>query len=536
MYICGVDLPAALVNAHAAGRLVIFVGAGASMSAPSSLPSFKELVREIRDGSNLSAVITDEELDEAPLDEILGRIQDDYGVDVHRRVFEVISREGSQPSALHEAIARLMSASTVRLITTNYDTHLSAAFQDVDVPEYLGPALPLGDDFTGIVYIHGRLDQQHRYLVATDEDFGKAYLNDAWAARFLDRMFGEYPVLFVGYSHNDTIMKYLARGLGGRSEKRYVLTSDPDDTFWRRLGITPIQCLRAQQPVLLNDWAARSVEGLLGARERVKIIVTEQEPPLIPESASFLEEILASKETVRFFTEYARGDAWLLWADNRPEFATLFHSSTAVDGEITRALSFWFAENFVTEEDAADTAYRIVVSAGGYLGDDLLFAVSRQLTHQQLPLSDRMRRWLLIVTNGRENRFKASLLSSLVNANIVEVDPGTALFLLDYLSEPRILPSGTYSQLFGPWFEPVMRDGEASLRDLWGLAFRPYIDRFSAQFIEIAERHIRRADLQLIVAGESDRDRPSTWRSRIVAEERDLTSLSGSWWMSHESA
>ncbi len=67
-----------------------------------------------------------------------------------------------------------------------------------------------------MVYLHGRLDQEHHRLIVTDEDFGKAYLTDAWAARFLDRMFGEYPVLFfVGYSHNDTIMKYLARGLGG---------------------------------------------------------------------------------------------------------------------------------------------------------------------------------------------------------------------------------------------------------------------------------------------------------------------------------
>ncbi|OMC21142.1 hypothetical protein A5736_00585 [Mycobacterium sp. SP-6446] len=62
-----------------------------------------------------------------------------------------------------------------------------------NVGNYLGPALPMGDDFTGIVYIHGRLDQEHRRLVATDEDFGKAYLNDAWAARFLDRMFAAYP-------------------------------------------------------------------------------------------------------------------------------------------------------------------------------------------------------------------------------------------------------------------------------------------------------------------------------------------------------
>lgn len=527
MYLSGVDLPAPLIDAHAAGRLVIFVGAGASMGPPSSLPSFKDLVREIRDGSNLATVFTDEDLDKSPLDEILGRIQDDHGVDVHHRVFEVISQEGSRPSLLHEAIARLTSASTARVITTNYDRHLSTVLQGRDVVEYLAPALPLGNDFTGIVYIHGRLDQAHRHLIATDEDFGKAYLNDAWAARFLDRMFGEYPVLFVGYSHSDTIMKYLARGLGGRSEKRYVLTSDPDGTFWRRLGITPIQCPRDDQPAVLNDWADRSTEGLLGARDRVKQLVAEQEPSPVPEAASFLEGILASKDTVRFFREFARGKAWLHWADSRPEFATLFHQSPHVDMEITRELSLWFAENYVTEEDDSDTAFQIVTDAGGYLGDELLFAVSRQLSKQRVPLSERMRRWLLMVTNSRENRFKATFLSMLLDANTLEDDPGTALFLLDYLSEPRILLSGKYSQLFGPWFEPAMRDGDVSLREIWERAFRPHISRFASQLIDIAERHLRRADLQLTIAGDADRDRPSTWRALIVADDHNLSSPLG---------
>ena len=72
---------------------------------------------------------------------------------------------------------------------------------DDEAPEYPAPAPPVGNDFTGIVYIHGRLDQEGRRLVATDDDFGKAYLNDAWAARFLDRMFASHSVLFIGHSH-----------------------------------------------------------------------------------------------------------------------------------------------------------------------------------------------------------------------------------------------------------------------------------------------------------------------------------------------
>ena len=114
-------------------------------------------------------------------------------------------------------------------MTTNYDLHLSdtLASRGKSFTEETAPSLPLGDDFIGIVYLHGSLRRPPRQLVVTDADFGQAYLRDAWATRFLERMFGRYTVLFVGYSHNDVVMSYLARGLRSNTT-RYVLTSSPD--------------------------------------------------------------------------------------------------------------------------------------------------------------------------------------------------------------------------------------------------------------------------------------------------------------------
>ena len=48
-----VDLPAELVSAQADGRLVLFVGAGASVPAPSNLPTFRELAQRIADDSQV---------------------------------------------------------------------------------------------------------------------------------------------------------------------------------------------------------------------------------------------------------------------------------------------------------------------------------------------------------------------------------------------------------------------------------------------------------------------------------------------------
>ncbi len=144
---------------------------------------------------------------------------------------------------LHRGIAALALASpAVRIITTNYDLHLSSTLKaaGAEFDEYIGPALPMGDDFTGVVYLHGRLGRPAHQLVVTAEDFGRAYLRDAWAARFLERMFATFSVLFVGYSHGDVVMRYLARALGpGR--KRYSLTDDAQAPEWTTSGITPLE-------------------------------------------------------------------------------------------------------------------------------------------------------------------------------------------------------------------------------------------------------------------------------------------------------
>ncbi len=125
----------------------------------------------------------------------------------------------------------------------------------------------MGDDFSGIVYLHGRLGKLSKQLVVTDQDFGRAYLLDAWAARFLERMFGNYTVLFVGYSHDDVVMRYLGRALGPGAA-RYLLTDQPDSSDWRPLGIKPIKYSvvdgsYAELDDAIERWAELASMGLL---------------------------------------------------------------------------------------------------------------------------------------------------------------------------------------------------------------------------------------------------------------------------------
>jgi hypothetical protein len=87
----GVEFPPALIDAHKAGDLVLFVGAGASMKEPSSLPGFQGLVEIIRDEAGLTTVIGD--VTGAPLDEVMGRMEDaPYRIGVHERVAHHIGK------------------------------------------------------------------------------------------------------------------------------------------------------------------------------------------------------------------------------------------------------------------------------------------------------------------------------------------------------------------------------------------------------------------------------------------------------------
>ena len=43
----------------------------------------------------------------------------------------------------------------------------------------------------------------------SDADFGKAYLLEAWAARFVAALFRDYVVCFVGYSIDDPVLRYM---------------------------------------------------------------------------------------------------------------------------------------------------------------------------------------------------------------------------------------------------------------------------------------------------------------------------------------
>ena len=324
------------------------------MGEPANLPNFKKLALAVAQG-------TGEEPEEHETeDRFLGRLEQ-KGVNVHERVKEELSKNNPKPTDLHRELLRLYSVPRqIRVVTTNFDLLFEQAAQGIFDPNpevFRAPALPLGHDFNGIVHVHGAVTHPAD-MVLTDADFGRAYLTEGWARRFLLDLFRSFTVLFVGYSHNDTILNYLARALpASETGGRFALTDDVYANRWQSLGIDPIAY---QKPPAydhsalykgVQGLADYSVRGILDWQREITEIAKKR-PPLNEEEIDLIEEdALADEVKTRFFTHAASSPEWIDWLDERKHLHSLFGVEQLSGPD--KLLAQWLAKKFTRENTDA---------------------------------------------------------------------------------------------------------------------------------------------------------------------------------------
>lgn len=282
----GPDLPSALLQAQEEGRLAFFCGAGVSMPM---LPGFRELVEKLHEafpGEDPDAATPDTEA----LDLVLTRLEKRVGPEPLRSSVEArLKTAPSYTSPTHEALIALATdrSGKLRLVTTNFDLLFERSVPAVSTKVAVAPRLPIPkpNKWNALVHLHGAIedpnDPNHVGLVLTSGDFGAAYLTEAWASRFVTELFRHFTVLFVGYSVEDPVMRYLVdaiaaeRRSGGAFFPAYSLVGvGPEDvdgsrTGWKAKGIEPLiydnsdghKALRSS----LSSWAELWV-GKLGTR------------------------------------------------------------------------------------------------------------------------------------------------------------------------------------------------------------------------------------------------------------------------------
>ena len=280
----GPSIPVHLFNELDSGKVVFFAGAGISEGPGSELPGFAALVRRVYSDNHLTpdaierAALDLDGLDDSRrkpnFDKALGLLERDdrLGASALRNtVVKLLSRPATGPLRVHQALIALSrSDQGVRLITTNFDNR----FIQAGVNERLvdaAPKLPIPrpHNWFSLVHLHGRIveDDDCSDLVLTAADFGRAYLTEGWAARFVTELFREFTVVFIGYSVGDPVMGYMVdalaaeRAKGAQFSNAYAF-ADHDGTKpgkekaqedWLAKNVGPILYDRRDQHRLLND-------------------------------------------------------------------------------------------------------------------------------------------------------------------------------------------------------------------------------------------------------------------------------------------
>lgn len=246
----GPDIPDALIEARELGEVVFFCGAG--VSAPAGLPDFAGLADKLLD--KLTAIASRKVRDDREsIDRVFAAMVKEFGGQAVDRELSMALRTPRKANlAFHRAIIDLSRGTdgAAKIVTTNFDLLFERA--DKTLRGYVPPTLP---DLTqlqpirGVVYLHGRLNTplgaRAGYVIGSS-DFGRAYLAEGWAARFVRDLSERYTIVLLGYSANDPPMRYLLEGLSSREgERRPIYAFAPEgagasDESWRDKGVTTI--------------------------------------------------------------------------------------------------------------------------------------------------------------------------------------------------------------------------------------------------------------------------------------------------------
>jgi hypothetical protein len=247
----GPDIPDSLIEARELGEVVFFCGAG--VSAPAGLPDFNGLA------DDLLAELTAQESREAreakeSLDRVFSAMIKEFGrAAVDREITRALRTPRKADLRYHDAIIALSRGTdgAAKIVTTNFDLLFERA--GGTLRRYVPPALPdlvQAQPIDGIVYLHGRLNSAQATssgYVISSADFGRAYLAEGWASRFVRELRERYTIVLLGYSANDPPMRYLLEGLSSRegAERSPIYAfategSSASDEAWRDKGVTTI--------------------------------------------------------------------------------------------------------------------------------------------------------------------------------------------------------------------------------------------------------------------------------------------------------
>ena len=276
-----IDIPDELIRAQEEGHVLIVAGAGISM--PLGLPSFRTLVEGIYAelGEGWDRHVAEREVmrrggsmvgqyDRAVrmLERRLGAHDSPRAGSLREKMRGAVENQLQIPPNAdlthHVALLELSKGTdgASRLLTTNFDCGFECGSKRLlnrTCRSHVGPALPRPGTqaFQGALHLHGRvmakgLSLDPTDLVLTSAEFGDAYVRSGWASRYVYDLARSYTLVLVGYGADDPPMRYLLEVLED-DRRRYpdlrpVYAFAPDQpggvafqrAMWEAKGITPL--------------------------------------------------------------------------------------------------------------------------------------------------------------------------------------------------------------------------------------------------------------------------------------------------------
>lgn len=530
------------MNQRDDGNVVFFCGAGISVGT--GLPNFPDLASELyaRTGERPTNLEQDL-LKRAQLDKVLGLLEERLVPGRLRK--EVADRLSESPSGtleVHEAIITLSRTfeGSVRLVTTNFDDRFERCVGD-SVAIDAAPKLPIPKphDWASIVHLHGRIHEESSasHLVITAADFGRAYLTERWASRFITELFRDFIVVFVGYSLNDPVLSYMVdalaaeRARGARFQKAYAFADykggvkgkEQSEIAWRGKNVEPMLFHSRNRFARLNktlvEWA-RICKDPLSTRRHIVLQGIKRLPGGNTGAASservcwaltdpVISEILGQVRPVDRESDYPKIAAWLEEFDKHgllsrgasPPPGQASHAIPVVTNQlglpencrldnVTVRLTYWLALHAHVPQILGWVARK-----GAYLHPALRGMLLRRLAKRPsgknaLPdIPDRLRLLWTVILNSHPDDHEAQLWSSDLLKS-AKTD-----------SERTIVENGILESL-----RPrlAIQPGPPS-----GVAFREYYDPAAALTPLEECAHL------VLKLGDSDR-----WRQRVNASHR----------------
>ena len=351
----GPTIPVQLMNELDRGKVAFFCGAGVSAGPGSGLPGFKELVEHVYSANRMEPDSVERvalDLDEPDpakrlpqFDKALGLLERSGRLgaeELRGTVIKRLSQRSTGRLAVHEALITLSRRERgVCLITTNFDNRfVEAGLEEKFVDSAPRLPVPKPHDWSSLVHLHGRImsNEDGSNLVLTAADFGRAYLTEQWAARFVIELFREFTVVFVGYSVGDPVMGYMVDALAGERAKgaRFATafafanhdgTSDGQERArdgWLAKNVEPILYSDRNHHELLREtlieWA-RIRSDPFGARSQIAIKEMSKLPsgpddPAVERVVWALQDPVAAKALadeppIEEESEFAKVEKWL---------------------------------------------------------------------------------------------------------------------------------------------------------------------------------------------------------------------------------